>query len=344
MPWENLALAAPDRSYDAEHPARRAWLALAGDAPRFQRIEPITERHKIQVYVLVGAGPGGESVIAKRVRTAIVDRERRIYEQILGDAPVASLAFYGAAQDPDPRFGWLFLEHAGQGRYSHTDEIHRRSMARWLAGLHAHASRREGLRDLLPDRGPEHYLARLRSARARIQSNLDDAEFVEDHRPLLEGVVAAFDGLEADWSSLEEICAYFPCTLVHGDLSAKNVRVRPAASWIDVLAFDWEMAGWGPPAIDLACAELGPQGSLVAPDMDTYASAADPGWSRHGARHLRALADAGSVFRVVSLIDWMSWSFVPNVSKRAVAKLTLYDAMLRRVWSERTSERHRTRR
>jgi aminoglycoside phosphotransferase (APT) family kinase protein len=317
-------------------------MALVGDTAGPQRIEPITERHKIWVYVLVEAGPGGESVIAKRTRTATVDLERRIYEQILGDAPVASLAFYGAAEDPDPGFGWLFLEHAGQDRYSPTDEAHRRSMARWLAGLHAHARRREELADLLPNRGPEHYLARLRSARARIRSRLDDAELPEDHRPLLEGVIARFDGLEAAWRSFEEICGDFPRTLVHGDLSAKNVRVRPAATRLDVVAFDWEMAGWGAPALDLARAELDAQGSLVAPDLETYASAADSAWSRQGARRLRALADVGSIFRVVSLIDWMTWRFVPGMSGRAIAQLTLYDEMLRRVSAERAWELHRT--
>ncbi len=324
-------MAAPEAGGQRAHPALRAWTQLVGDASPPRRIERITGGYKIWVYVLEGAGPGGQPVVAKRTRTPTVELERRIYQEILAEAPIASLALHGSVPDPDPGFAWLFLEHAGEEGYAPTDPGHRRGMARWLAGLHAHAAGSRGAADWLPERGPGHYRLRLRAARERIRSRLDEGQLARDDGALLERVGARFDGLEAAWSVFETICARFPATLVHGDLSAKNVRLRASAAGVDVVAFDWEMAGWGPAAPDLARLDLGAQGSLVAPDLTIYAAALERAGIRRSESELRALAAVGSIFRVVALIDWMAWAVAPGMPGWGMPTLGLYDGILGRI-------------
>src|SRR5262249_37076143 len=50
--------------------------------------------------------------------------------------------------------------------------------------------------------------------------------------------------------------------LAHGDFAGRNMIVLPVPDGLALVVFDWEMAGWGPPAVDLAEADLTLYGSL----------------------------------------------------------------------------------
>jgi aminoglycoside phosphotransferase (APT) family kinase protein len=68
---------------------------------------------------------------------------------------------------------------------------------------------------------------------------------------MAEQILLDLAGIEARWGSIEEICRDSPSTLVHGDLAPKNLRFRMKDGKVSVLPFDWEIAGWGVPAVDL---------------------------------------------------------------------------------------------
>ena len=119
-----------------EHPAVKAWWALQHAPIVPGRIEVLKLKHKIAAYRLVGVGPHGSSVIAKRCRTAKARVERLIYEELLPRVPVSALRSYGFLEEPGGEFCWLFLEEANGELYSPQRDDHRKLAGRWLGTLH----------------------------------------------------------------------------------------------------------------------------------------------------------------------------------------------------------------
>ena len=178
----------------AEHPAVKAWCESqhAGIAP--QRIEVLKSKRKVATYRLDGIGPGGAAVIAKRCRAATAKVERMIYAEILPRLPVSALRYYGFVEAPDGEFCWLFLEEASREPYSPQRADHRALAGRWLGTLHV-ASLSADMKARLPDRGPSHYLQRLRDVRATLGEHLDNPALPADDLSLLRMVAAHCDTL-----------------------------------------------------------------------------------------------------------------------------------------------------
>jgi thiamine kinase-like enzyme len=63
-----------------------------------------------------------------------------------------------------------------------------------------------------------------------------------------------------------------PRTLVHGDFVGRKLRVRGGPDRGELVPCDWESAGWGVPAIDLAQASVQAKRFAAAPDLAAYAS------------------------------------------------------------------------
>ena len=59
---------------------------------------------------------------------------------------------------------------------------------------------------------------------------------------MLESIISQCNVLESCWRKVERFCDRMPQTLVHGDFTAKNIRVRNRHGSA-LLPFDWEMAG-----------------------------------------------------------------------------------------------------
>jgi hypothetical protein len=249
-----------------DHPAVRAWNDLVPS-----RVDPawieILQDGKNPVYRLEGVGTQGGSVIAKRCPLTTV--ERKIYEELLPRLPVTGLHYYGFTAEDD-QFGWLFLEDAGSAKYSALLEEHRALAAQWLGLMHTSAAQ-VATEDRLPDRGPGHYLEHLQSG-AKILRNIANPKLTTDDLRVLESIVSKCEFLESRWRQVEELCAGFPQTLVHGDFTAKNLRVQTGRAGVALLPFDWEMAGWGVPAADLAqSARPAKKGNFSAhPDIFGY--------------------------------------------------------------------------
>jgi len=279
-----------------EHPAVSAWRELRPERAEPERLEVLKEEsRKTAVYRLVCVGKEDSAVIAKRCRQSTALIERAIYEQVLPSLPVPMLHYYGAVEEPNGEFCWLFLEDvSGDEKYHPHIVEHRVAAARWLGIMNTSAS---GLAAAarLPARGPEHYLKLLGSACNTILSNFANPALNADDLVLLETVVAHCEHLSLQWSQLAGVCEGMPQTLVHGDFITKNVALRTGRHGILLLPFDWEKAGWGVPAEDI---------SRV--DIPTYWSAVRDRWPNTSIQAFERLANVGRIFRCLVFLDWIA--------------------------------------
>ena len=306
-----------------DHRAVKAWRRLRPGSPVPQQIEILKLKSKSAVYRLAGVGPDGSAVIAKRTQAATAAVERAVYEEFLTRLPLAVLRCHGFLPEPAGDFGWLFVEDAGKQAYSPENREHRALAGRWLGAIHC-AQLLPDFQARLPDRGPAHYLQLLRSARAALLEHVNNPVLSKDEAALLRTVVAQFDVIEARWEELEKFFEGQPRRLVHGDFVIKNLRLRGSATASALLVYDWEMAGWGVPATDLAQS----LGRCASPDLEAYCSVVRQDDSQIELDDVRRLADYGYLLRLVDKIFWDTVNIGGNT----------YDFLLRPVLSLRYYE------
>jgi phosphotransferase family enzyme len=281
----------------ATHPAARAWQTVTPGAAIPDLIEVLREHPSAAVYRLVGAGPRGAAIIAKRTSPTATAIESAVYLELLPRLPLTAARCYGTCAGDGP-FGWLLLEDVGEQRFAETDRDDLALVARWVAVLHTRgAALPAPAAGPLPDAGPERYLAHLRAGRERIQRRLARPALEERDVVLLESIRSAQDDLESHWDWIEEACAGLPATLVHGDFRPRNVFVRREASGPACYPVDWETAGWGVPAADLAFM-----------DPTAYWTVARSQGEDVTLETVQRLRAVGRVFRGLASIDWESVS------------------------------------
>lgn len=282
-----------------EHPAVKAWNELQTGRVVPESLEILQEHKKSAVYRLEGVWPRGAAVIAKRCLTATALIERSIYEEVLPHLPVSTPHYYGFIEDDT--FCWLFLEDVGKERMSPLIEEHRALAARWLGLMHTSAARIATIARL-PDGGPNRYLEHLRSVRRAILNNLTNAALTADDVVILKTIVALCDFLESRWSEVEMCCEGIPSTLVHGDFRPKNIYIRTDQAGTGFFPLDWEIAGWGVPAADLAPSRgLNPAHQI---DINAYWLIVREYWSSLAIQDIQRLALVGRIFRRLAAIDW----------------------------------------
>lgn len=293
-----------------EHPAVRAWLELGRGHHRPVAVGLRKERKKSAVYRLLGAGPRGSTVVAKYCDGETGEVERLVYEEILPRLDVGALRCYGSLERPEGG-RWLFLEDAGEGRFSFAEPDHRRLVARWLAKMHLGAAE---LREIerLPDRGSAYYLAQLREGRKRITGGIRNPALTKEQRSVVCELGALYDRLGSSWSALETLCSPLAPTLVHRDLLRSNMRPRDEPGGAGVLVLDWEMAGRGIPAVD-----------VVNVDIRTYVDEVRAVWAldRNAAAWLSAVAH---VLRNLDAIEWISAELVQPWAGWRIDQIRLY--------------------
>ena len=292
--------AGPMGSRSAVHPAVDAWRRVQPGRPEPENVETVKQKVKSAVYRLDGVGLDGSPVVAKLGRRDGLLIERALYLDVLSRLPVPTLRYYGFLEHGQGMC-WLFLEHANGRAYSPRDAADRMLAGRWLAKVHIAGAELDAD---LPDRGPRHYIAHLRSARDTIARNLSHPELSALDQATLKATVAQCDLLEARWGEVERACEGRR-TLVHGDFAAKNARVRRGRAGPELLVFDWEFAGSGVPAVDLAQAT---RRYLIRPDLTAYWSVVRSFWVDLEFADLRRLAVVGAIFRWLAAISWKSQS------------------------------------
>jgi aminoglycoside phosphotransferase (APT) family kinase protein len=316
------------------HPAVMAWARAAGGSEPIE-VRVLRDRkrnrgvgNKPAIYWLRGAGPNGGAVIAKLARRSPAEVEHTLYHDVLPQLPVPSIRCLGRV-DEDAELTWLFLECAEGDPYSPALARHRKMAGSWLGTVHASASVLSEVVSL-PARDFDYFVDRARSTRAAFSEQVELSIISADARAVLEAAISELSKLEEQWDELEEICQEQARTLVHGDFQSKNLRVCSGLEGPQLMAFDWEEAGWGYPAIDLAgAADLVPR--LGAnPSLDRYRQAA----AEHGVAPdgdaLRSLAEVGRVLRCLSAMHWLSMDLgsgdprLADADSRPVLKLQTY--------------------
>jgi len=317
----------PDRAHPLmRHPAVQAWRRLYPDSVP-DRITPLRVRiRKPTVYQLEGAGPAGVNVIAKHwSREADPRVERTVYEEVLPRLSVPSLHYYGFVADSDDESSWTFLEEATGAKYSKLLAADREQVARWLGSLHTSAAQ-AGTTAGLPDAGPNRYRSFLKAARDAIPAHLGNPVLSPEDVDFLEAVLAGLAELETRWSGIADICASAPTTLVHGDFNSKNMRLRQADNGTTVIVFDWDDAGWGVPAVDLAQQAVPASNLSANPDLPTYRSTVQERWPHMSSETWLRLAYCGSVFRSLAALYWEARSLRTEWASMAVDNIRLYEA------------------
>jgi ATP-binding cassette subfamily B protein len=326
-PAATTAATSERRSHLMNHPVVHAWCQLYPQAvPR--GIAPLRiRRKKNRVYRLDGAGPDGTAVIAKWCPTAVARVERTVSGGILPGLSVPALRHYGFLDDPDGEHGWLFMEEAVGVEYSNLLAEHRVQAGRWLGLLHT-AAAEAAAKGQLPDAGPGRYFDLMRGIRELVRQHLDNPVLSPDDVAILEAIQARLDDLATHWDRLEEICAGVPPTLVHGDFNGKNMRLRSMDGNTSVVVFDWEHAGWGVPAVDLARLTVPFRRLAANPDIATYWSTVRERWPNASAEAVRRLADCGTVFRTLSALSWDAQHLPYDWAHMYVAGMQTYAAEL----------------
>jgi ATP-binding cassette, subfamily B, bacterial len=322
----------------ANHPAVLAWARLNGQKRLPDAIEVLKagKAGKTNAYRLRGLGPGGGGVIVKCASAGALEFERLIYQEVLPSLPLPSLHCYGFLEAGSTT--WLFLEDAEQGSIIPAADRLRTAMAKWLGALHISAA---GMSTgpSLPDRGPSHYLEHLQDSWMLISCNLAHPLFNDENRALAEQILLHLEAIEARWASVEEICRHSPSTLVHGDLAPKNLRFRMEDGKVLVLPFDWKVAGWGVPAVDLEVlrgpGQWGRVGyGLADPDdsaVHEYASALSATWPQMDVDRIQRLARIGYVFRLLASVYWAARGLGYEWIEHSWGQLAHYESDLRTV-------------
>jgi len=307
-----------------DHPAVAAWRELGPERLTPRCLEILRADETRAICRLQGVGCGGSGVIAKRCRLAPAAIEHTVYNEILPRLPITTPRYYGFVPEDD-EFTWLFLEDVGRVRFSRLVAEQRTLVGRWLALMHTSA-RSVGSPAGIPERGPLHYLEHLRAARRNIRQHLSNPAVSGGDADLLWSVIALCDDLELQWNELEECFEGTSATLVHGDFRPKNVHVRTVGSAADVFVLDWETAGWGPPAVDLAPA----RGSYSARhvDIETYVSIAHESSANFDSHAMGRLVAAGTMFRRLAAMDWASADLAWDDVSLPVSRLRVYRSEL----------------
>jgi hypothetical protein len=299
-------------------------------------LKPQRAGRKSGAYRLEGVGEGGSAIVAKRCTHSTGAVERHVYERLLPRIDLPALRYYGYLEEPDGAFCWLFLEDGGDAKLV---EMDREFAARWLARLHTGALEL-GNEVALPDCGPDCYLSHLRIGRELIGEVLARLAPTDDERQSLQGLRRVFEELESDWAPIRSACDAAPRTLVHGDFARKNLRVRTTPGGRELLALDWETAGWGPPAADLphsptrdrrrrrpATADR-PRSWDGTVSLEEYAACSGGQWDGRRRHDLERLARVGTVFRVLAGVRWAAEQARGGGAPRGVQRLCWYAQLL----------------
>lgn len=170
------------------------------------------------------------------------DREVRVYEELLCNTSLPVVRFYGSRWNEGTKRQELFLEYVDDWKLKYHKLEHWFTAARRMAQLHAYFSERAD--ELFAC----DFLLRL------------DATYLCAWADRALGAVAnesetlarRLEPILKDYSRVAELVANQPPTLVHNDLSAKNVIASRSTNPARICLVDWEMAGVGCGVLDVA--------------------------------------------------------------------------------------------
>lgn len=315
-PKPSSASSYPDDLADAVS----AWAALSGEHVAIERITVLKESKKSRVYRLGAVGPGGASVIAKR-HAELRTTERKILEAVSPDLPVRLPAFLGSLSAGEAT--WHFVEDLGSRSFDWEVPGHAEALASWLALIHTTPLVHH--RQHLPSRDHEHYLGHLHRARKSVTCALDGATATPEERKLFNEAHSFFEELLGVWDSVALLSRLLPATLLHGDLQPKNILVDAGGTDVQLIVLDWEMSGWGSPAVDIAALDRMTVDGRI---LSSY-------WTLLGAHGLdahdqRRFVLCGGVLRRLAALDWATLSLTfPRWGDKPIRRLQKFSGEIR---------------
>jgi phosphotransferase family enzyme len=210
----------------------------------------------VELLEIERLGPGRGTIVCKRANWDELDataqlakprflhdpeREACVYERLLPRGPIGPPRFFGGVLRDGG--AWLFVEYV-EGRLLH--EVGERELweqaAAWLGRFHAaFGGTQPGLavRCPLVQRDADFYRCWMERAREFGRGEPSDRR-------------AALDRLAECHGRLVEALLAMPPTLLHGEFYASNVLIAEGEGGVRVAPLDWELAGPGPGALDLA--------------------------------------------------------------------------------------------
>lgn len=315
----------------SDHPSFRAWRQLHPSQSAPERIEILKQKTGSMIYRLVGIGQDGGSVIAKQRRLgpggSLV--ERTAFEDVFPRLPRPSLRYYGLVPDPNPQFGWLFLEDAGPAGYSAYDPRHRELAGELLAHLHGVSATLDQQLPL-PRRERGWYLTALATARDDVRRGLTHARLTAGDGDVLNELAGLLDILERRWPDVDALLAHLPHTVVIGNFVPRNSHVRVSHGDLQLLIVDCESLAWDLPLCDLAQTHHRDYGAGYSgnPDLDTYTRVARQYWPDLELSLVRQLANCGTVLRAVAAISWDAPYLTTDWAETPMAKMRAYRFIL----------------
>ena len=303
-----------------QHPASLAWRQIDGGQYIPQVIEVLQQREKSAIYRLRERTPSGWGIIAKHCFSETGQLERVIYEEILPFLPVSALHYYGCLENTSSDM-WIFLEDAGNRRFSATDESHRMLAACWLGALHRSGQQTRAA-EILPECGPAYYYELMRRGRENIIQGLANPVMTPENIGLLRAILVQMNALESNWEQLLNNCQSFPQTLVHGDFRPKNIYIQQNVTGNQLYVVDWETAGWGIPAVDLAPSRGLSTSAQV--DMTIYLSLAREFWKALDMPTLQFFVRVGCLFRRLTAMYWASLGLSYRWIEKPIQSLYIY--------------------
>lgn len=246
-----------DQADIAEHMAVTAWQTLHPESKAIFSVSTIQPHYRKSTVVRLDGVTGYEgSIMAKRCPTPQARIEHLVYTKILSQIPYPALHSFGMLEGPSSGYSWLFIEEAVGEDYSYKDVGHRSLAAEWLGVLHVTAAKITA-QDDLPARDIEHYLGLTSQARKTLEESSANPALTGEQLQVINDLRKQSELLQSRISEIQPIFDGIPKTIVHGGFYGKNVRVGWRQGRQVILAYDWESAGWGCPAIDLAFVDLG---------------------------------------------------------------------------------------
>jgi hypothetical protein len=277
---------------------------------------PLQEERRRAVYRLVGGAPNGKDVIAKRCSRTEADRERTVYEAMTSHRPGLSVELYATAPS-DGKYVWLFLQDAA-GREFRLGDLHDRAIAgRWLGELHVAGADLPGAPSLR-DRGPDHFVEYLDAVPHRAALAGANPELSDTDRRDIARTVEVCARVRRQWEQVHSFCATMPATFVFGDFKNDNVRVvDDGKRGYTLIAFDWNEAGWGVPALDVLTFEA----HRVAPLLSEYLPIVSGRWPELTEGSIRTLGTIGEIFRCGASLRWVLQRLESPWTAKAMALL-----------------------
>jgi hypothetical protein len=200
--------------------------------------------------------PDGMLQQAKQVRPLIAgtaSREIYVYREILAEAALGTAVCYSTATYTGRQSNWLLLEEVdGQELYQIGDFGRWQDVSRWLARMHGHLAEDTVNKcdvALLEEYDESYWIGwidRALGVLAHRESTRHDA--IQQVR---------LPWLETHCRQAASRVGRLPATVVHGEFYASNVLIQRSNDDMRICPIDWETAGIGTGAIDVAALTSG---------------------------------------------------------------------------------------